>query len=237
MLLCLYVSLSFFTLVAARALRVGTFNIKYDPNPPTPSYSTVSSYSQTTTATASSSLKPSSSPSALSFVRAVRGAEPSALKRDTQNSQQKPWADRREPLVKQILFEELDIFGLQEVLHNQLEDIRSLLGDEYQCIGVGRDDGKTKGEAVSPISFQVTTVRSTSLTLSVLQPLLSYTIRSRSAFAKNTLLQRKLNISGFLTHLTNLAPLLGTTSVQALLEWSAASDLSTCFRTRFAWPQ
>lgn len=42
---------------------------------------------------------------------------------------------------------------LQEVLHNQLEDILECLGDDWDYYGVGRDDGKTKGE-YAPILFK-----------------------------------------------------------------------------------
>ena len=40
---------------------------------------------------------------------------------------------------------ELDIVGMQEVLHSQFQDLRAGL-PEYDGIGVGRDDGKTAGE-------------------------------------------------------------------------------------------
>ena len=42
-------------------------------------------------------------------------------------------------------FESPDIFGAQEVLHAQLGDLLGAL-DGYDYIGVGRDNGKTKGE-------------------------------------------------------------------------------------------
>ena len=45
---------------------------------------------------------------------------------------------------------QLDIVGFQEVLHNQLQDLKELLGEGYDHVGVGRDDGKEKGE-YSPI--------------------------------------------------------------------------------------
>ena len=50
------------------------------------------------------------------------------------------------PVVCDILnVESFDIFGTQEVLHNQLEDMLAALPD-YDYIGVGRNDGKTSGE-------------------------------------------------------------------------------------------
>ena len=43
-----------------------------------------------------------------------------------------------------IRFYDVDILGTQEVLHNQLEDLKQRL-PEYGVIGVGREDGKVKG--------------------------------------------------------------------------------------------
>lgn len=62
------------------------------------------------------------------------------------------WA-RRAPVVCQLVrFHDFDIFGAQEVLHNQLRDMLSGLPG-YDYIGVGRDDGKTQGE-YSPIFYK-----------------------------------------------------------------------------------
>ena len=55
------------------------------------------------------------------------------------------WAVRC-PVVCDILkIESFDIFGTQEVLLNQLEDMLAALPD-YDYVGVGRNDGKTSGE-------------------------------------------------------------------------------------------
>ena len=55
------------------------------------------------------------------------------------------WAVRC-PVVCDILkVESFDIFGTQEGLHNQLEDMHAALPD-YNYVGVGRNDGKTSGE-------------------------------------------------------------------------------------------
>lgn len=61
---------------------------------------------------------------------------------------EEPWYKRRSYLADQILFENLDLIGFQEVIHHQLQDLKVLLGDTYDCVGVGRDDGKQRGEAV-----------------------------------------------------------------------------------------
>lgn len=55
------------------------------------------------------------------------------------------WKTRCKVICDQVNFESPDIFGAQEVLHAQLGDLLSAL-DGYDYIGVGRDNGKTKGE-------------------------------------------------------------------------------------------
>jgi len=60
---------------------------------------------------------------------------------DTINS----WEIRKAGVFKVIEESRADIFGVQEALHHQVEDLqRAFPGFEY--VGVGRDDGKTKGE-------------------------------------------------------------------------------------------
>jgi endonuclease/exonuclease/phosphatase family metal-dependent hydrolase len=55
------------------------------------------------------------------------------------------WANRI-PIVESYLREEApDIIGMQEVLHNQLLDLRQMLPG-YGYVGTGRDDGSTSGE-------------------------------------------------------------------------------------------
>ena len=46
---------------------------------------------------------------------------------------------------------------MQEVLNNQLIDLQSSL-NEYKAVGVGREDGKTKGE-YSPILFKTSKLK------------------------------------------------------------------------------
>lgn len=60
---------------------------------------------------------------------------------DTINS----WEKRKSGVFKVIEESGADIFGVQEALHHQIKDLQSAFpGFEY--VGVGRDDGKTKGE-------------------------------------------------------------------------------------------
>jgi len=56
------------------------------------------------------------------------------------------WDSRKEALLGQIIQKELDFLGTQEVLFSQLQFIAAGLEQSYQYIGVGRDDGKKKGE-------------------------------------------------------------------------------------------
>lgn len=62
-------------------------------------------------------------------------------KRDTANA----WGKRVPYLTKLIRFQDFDVFGTQEVLYNQLQDMAGQLPG-YAHVGVGRDDGKQAGE-------------------------------------------------------------------------------------------
>lgn len=62
------------------------------------------------------------------------------------------WQYRKDTVCKYILAKKLDIIGMQEVLHNQLEDLKAGLPN-YAAIGVGREDGKEKGE-YSPLFYR-----------------------------------------------------------------------------------
>ncbi len=55
------------------------------------------------------------------------------------------WEQRCPVVCAQINFQHPDILGTQEVLAEQLDDMKARLTD-YDYIGVGRDDGKRKGE-------------------------------------------------------------------------------------------
>lgn len=61
------------------------------------------------------------------------------------------WDVRRDRVANYIKENHIDIIGMQEVLHPQLEDLLARL-PEYDYVGVGRTDGKTKGE-YSPVFF------------------------------------------------------------------------------------
>ncbi|CAI4212318.1 unnamed protein product [Parascedosporium putredinis] len=78
---------------------------------------------------------------------------------------EKPWSTRR-PLLKNQLAGSitgaasgaLTVIGMQEVLHQQLLDIKSDLGSRWAHIGVARDDGKQSGE-YCPILYDNTAVK------------------------------------------------------------------------------
>ena len=61
------------------------------------------------------------------------------------------WSVRKDRVANYIKEKHIDVVGMQEVLHGQLEDLLERL-PEYDYVGVGRTDGKTKGE-YSPIFF------------------------------------------------------------------------------------
>ncbi len=55
------------------------------------------------------------------------------------------WSNRAPVIAQLIEFHDFDIFGTQEGLHRQLEDLKKL-APVYDYIGKGRDDGDKKGE-------------------------------------------------------------------------------------------
>lgn len=61
------------------------------------------------------------------------------------NNAGEEWILRRDNVAEMIRFHNPAIFGLQEALDEQVEYILKELSD-YQVVGVGRDDGKSKGE-------------------------------------------------------------------------------------------
>ncbi len=61
------------------------------------------------------------------------------------------WVNRKQAVCDMLRYYSPDLLGMQEVCPNQLDDLKASLG-EYEALGVGRDDGKHKGEH-SPIFF------------------------------------------------------------------------------------
>jgi len=73
------------------------------------------------------------------------------IRYNTPNDGVNAWPNRIEMVSGLLKFHEPDIFGFQEALVEQIEDIQNTLPD-YEWFGVGRDDGKKAGE-FSPIFF------------------------------------------------------------------------------------
>ena len=67
------------------------------------------------------------------------------IRYDNPNDGDNQWSKRKEFLCDQIGFFNPDIFGIQEGLHHQVKYIDSTFSN-YKFVGIGRDDGKKKGE-------------------------------------------------------------------------------------------
>lgn len=67
------------------------------------------------------------------------------LRLDTPDDGVNQWPKRTNKVVALITKYNPDIIGVQEALHHQLQDLLRMLPDYSYC-GVGRDDGKEKGE-------------------------------------------------------------------------------------------
>lgn len=67
------------------------------------------------------------------------------------------WPFRIDKAASQILFNEVHLLGVQEALHDQMEDLQQRL-PQFRYVGVGRDDGKEKGE-YSAIFFDTSRLR------------------------------------------------------------------------------
>lgn len=74
------------------------------------------------------------------------------IRMDNPGDGENQWKFRKDLAANVIKFYAVDLFGAQEVLHHQLTDLLDRL-PEYSYIGVGREDGKTKGE-YSPIFYK-----------------------------------------------------------------------------------
>jgi endonuclease/exonuclease/phosphatase family metal-dependent hydrolase len=67
------------------------------------------------------------------------------LRLDTSSDGDNQWDNRKAWLAQQVLFYEPDFMGVQEALPQQVQYLDSTFVN-YNYIGVGRDDGKSKGE-------------------------------------------------------------------------------------------
>lgn len=62
------------------------------------------------------------------------------------------WRFRKDSVCHFVQAQQLDVVGMQEVLHNQCQDLLRGL-PAYAMVGVGRDDGKQQGE-YAPIFYR-----------------------------------------------------------------------------------
>ena len=67
------------------------------------------------------------------------------IKLDYPKEGENSWANRKPFFINELKFYSPDILGVQEAMPNQMKDMDSLLVD-YSFVGVGRDDGKDRGE-------------------------------------------------------------------------------------------
>ena len=73
------------------------------------------------------------------------------IRYDNPDDGENQWSLRKEKVASYLRETQPDIVGMQEVLQHQLEYLNDVL-DKFSYVGVGRDDGKTKGE-YSPILY------------------------------------------------------------------------------------
>jgi endonuclease/exonuclease/phosphatase family metal-dependent hydrolase len=67
------------------------------------------------------------------------------IRLDTKADGINQWGNRIEKVSQLIKEHNPDLLGVQEALHNQMMDLKNNL-PQYNYVGVGRDDGKEKGE-------------------------------------------------------------------------------------------
>lgn len=76
------------------------------------------------------------------------------IRYNTPNDGENAWPNRVEMVTGLLQFHDVDIFGMQEALYEQITDIEKVMPD-CEWFGVGRDDGEKSGE-FSPIFFNKT---------------------------------------------------------------------------------
>lgn len=67
------------------------------------------------------------------------------IRYDNRGDSLDPWSTRKDLVTNMIRFYDFDVFGVQEALANQMDDLQQNL-QEYGHVGNGRDDGKRAGE-------------------------------------------------------------------------------------------
>jgi endonuclease/exonuclease/phosphatase family metal-dependent hydrolase len=67
------------------------------------------------------------------------------LRYDNPGDSLNAWPYRKDNAASQVLFYDVHLLGVQEALHHQMEELKNAL-PRHTYFGVGRDDGKAKGE-------------------------------------------------------------------------------------------
>lgn len=131
------------------------------------------------------------------------------------------WPNRIDKVIGLIRFHEFDIFGIQEGLPEQMKDLEKM--SEYAHVGVGRDDGISKGEhsAIFYLKDRFEVLESGTFWLSDTTDKPSYgwdaKIRRICSWAKMRDLQTKKTFYYFNTHFDHIAPIARRESAKLLL--------------------
>jgi endonuclease/exonuclease/phosphatase family metal-dependent hydrolase len=112
------------------SLRIATYNLRYDSKPDN--------------ITVSESLAALSDPL----------AEPAYLNK----TGEQPWSTRRLRVYEHMINEGVQLFGVQEALVRQVNDLAELFGSGWGWVGVGRDDGEQAGE-YSAVFYDKTAIK------------------------------------------------------------------------------
>lgn len=67
------------------------------------------------------------------------------IRLQVESDKQNAWTERKPEVLELLSYYHPDYFGVQEALPEQMKDIKAGLNN-YDYVGVGRDDGKEKGE-------------------------------------------------------------------------------------------
>lgn len=67
------------------------------------------------------------------------------IRLNVESDKENSWTNRKEDAIDLLAYYHPDYFGVQEALPEQMKDIKTGLKN-YDYVGVGRDDGKEKGE-------------------------------------------------------------------------------------------
>jgi endonuclease/exonuclease/phosphatase family metal-dependent hydrolase len=87
--------------------------------------------------------------SSFSFIAAIAQTELNVMtfniRYDNPRDSLNAWTYRKAIVASQVLFHRVHLLGIQEALHTQVQDLKDGLRN-YKYVGVGRADGKEKGE-------------------------------------------------------------------------------------------